>query len=77
MPHFCNCGADEFICQTCGTIKCSREDKLFRVPLEFEVGARTRNICETCFSRLREIAIENKPEGGYVAEAKRRLKLSR
>lgn len=26
MPHFCNrCGADEYICQSCGKIFCSKE----------------------------------------------------
>lgn len=25
MPHFCECGADKYICQSCGQIKCSKD----------------------------------------------------
>jgi hypothetical protein len=25
MAHFCKCGADEYICQECGRINCSKE----------------------------------------------------
>lgn len=25
MPHFCSCGADEYVCQMCGGIFCSKD----------------------------------------------------
>ncbi len=46
MPHFCKCGSDEYICQICGRIRCSREQPSIwgKIPLKDYEG----NICPDC-----------------------------
>lgn len=46
MPHFCKCGADEYICQVCGRIRCSQEQPGVwgKIPGKSFKG----NICPTC-----------------------------
>lgn len=41
MPHFCKCGADEYICQFCGRVRCSKSR-----PSEWIEGRG--NICPDC-----------------------------
>ena len=47
MPHFCKCGADEYICQECGKINCSKEQpsKWVHIPRMNREG----NMCQKCF----------------------------
>jgi hypothetical protein len=49
MPHFCKCGADEYICQECGTIRCSEDYSPEWLPVA-RMGGREGNVCPPCFN---------------------------
>lgn len=61
MPHFCKCGADEYICQECATIHCSKEEpsKWVHIPRTGREG----NMCPTCFDEYESFhgTYANKP----------------
>jgi Zn ribbon nucleic-acid-binding protein len=47
MPHFCKCGSDEYVCQSCGKAFCSREQPsvwMNPVPGKLHEG----NVCPGC-----------------------------
>lgn len=47
MPHFCKCGSDEYVCQSCGRAFCSREHPsvwMNPVPGKTYEG----NVCPSC-----------------------------
>lgn len=47
MPHFCSCGADTYICQVCGEIKCSKDyPSTWRTDLTGTENAG--NVCPSC-----------------------------
>lgn len=48
MAHFCKCGADEYICQECGAIKCSKDEpsKWVTIP---RMQGKEGNMCPECF----------------------------
>jgi hypothetical protein len=49
MAHFCDkCGADEYICQECGTIRCSAD--YGPEWLKTERTGREGNVCPPCFN---------------------------
>ena len=51
MPHFSSCceGADEYICQCCGQIKCSRCKPPVWRP-DITKSEHAGNVCPTCIS---------------------------
>lgn len=57
MPHFCDCGADKYICQLCAKDLCSKDYKPFwtYVGTNSQTGElREGNMCPACFEKLRE-----------------------
>lgn len=48
MPHFCKCGGDEYICQVCGKVRCSREQPSKWLP-ELTGSEQAGNVCPECF----------------------------
>lgn len=58
MPHFCKCGADEYICQQCGRIQCSREDD--GVWALVPRTGREGNLCTRCFSNINAMSKLNR-----------------
>jgi len=56
MAHFCNiCGADTYMCQQCGRIRCSEKN-----PANWFDGKG--NICKTCQKEYPEFNTETKKE---------------
>lgn len=47
MPHFCPCGADEYICQVCGNIRCSKDQPSEWLPVA-RMNGRSGNVCVYC-----------------------------
>ncbi len=57
MPHFCECGADEYICQNCGKIECSKENAgrwMYVTRLK-----REGNVCTPCIKASIGEAMQN------------------
>ena len=52
MPHFCKCGANEYICQVCARIFCSREypSVWMKIPDKSFSG----NVCPKCIEEIKE-----------------------
>ena len=51
MPHFCKCGADEYICQECGSINCSKENMPRWATIQ-RLNGKEGNMCPTCFDEF-------------------------
>lgn len=64
MPHFCpKCGADEVICQRCGRILCSKENKISWRP-DISGHASAGNVCQSCVETFnRGICFGNSKRG--------------
>lgn len=65
MPHFCECGADEYICQKCARVFCSKD---FMPSWEtLTPYGRQGNKCPSCphtmFVTLRDVTLRDEPEG--------------
>lgn len=52
MSHFCKCGADEYICQQCGKINCSKETPSQWVEIP-RMNDREGNMCPQCVTGLK------------------------
>jgi hypothetical protein len=46
MPWFCGCGADEYLCQVCGQVRCSKEQ-----PGSWVDGVG--NVCDSCGNNMK------------------------
>ena len=49
MPHFCNCSADEYICQECGKVKCSVDEPSRWITVK-RIN-RQGNVCADCIQK--------------------------
>jgi len=50
MPHFCNCGADEYICQKCAKVLCSKDYPSVWRP-DITGYESFGNVCPICLSK--------------------------
>lgn len=47
MPYFCECGADEYLCQVCGLVRCSAHKPAEWRP-DITVTTTAANVCPDC-----------------------------
>jgi hypothetical protein len=66
MPYFCTCGADEYVCQECGKVRCSKEQPLKRMTVK-RMG-REGNVCPDCVEAANDYT--ERDEEDYYAEFK-------
>ena len=60
MPHFCECGADTYICQKCARILCSRDyPSTWRPDITGHKSAG--NVCPTCLEEFKKFGVTATP----------------
>lgn len=71
MANFCKCGADEYICQECGKINCSKEkpSRWIVVKRMDKIG----NVCPSCIveesNNIHRLLLASHKRGGGAGES--------